>query len=185
MSPLNIHPEQAAPASKKKNNKSLKIFLGIGVLVAIPVIGSTFAATINLNGNPTGTVEFAQGSIGTAECDVLMTVGASSAWTTVVGVSDFYLKKITISDIDVTQACEAKTLVVSVVGNIAGEEAPISSGVTQVSIPMGSTSGALSPSPAGFTADLTVASGEGTLVVTIANPTLLSTDVTKFLIQSS
>jgi hypothetical protein len=185
MSPLNIHPEEVAPVSKKKKSKTLKVFLGIGVLVAIPVIGTTFAATIGINGGGANTVQFAQGSIATAACDSAMTVTAGSAYLTVNTVTAFYLKKITISGIKLdTGGCVGKTLVVS--ADAAGTEPALIDSDTQLSIPIStaSTLGTLSPAT-GFTAAISGSGESGQIVITIASPIVLSEDVDKFLIQSS
>jgi hypothetical protein len=66
MSPLNIHPEEevAVPKKKKKQNKALKVMLGIAALVAVPVVGSTLAGTITVNTG--GNVNFGQGSASAA-----------------------------------------------------------------------------------------------------------------------
>jgi hypothetical protein len=196
MSPLNIHPEEVAPVSKKKNgNKTLKVFLGIGVLIAIPVIGSTFAATININSG--GTVQFAQGSSSTAACDEELTTSATSAYLS----GSFKLKTVTISGIDLTSGCEGKTLIVSV--DNANSEADISTGVKQVSVTIpgtvSSSATELTNITAGFTTSFTNASGAsyqsggsavaydeaGKIVITITTPALASSSVTKILVQSS
>jgi hypothetical protein len=194
MSPLNIHPEEVAPVSKKKKSKTLKVFLGIGVLVAIPVIGTTFAATIGINGGGANTVEFAQGSIATAACDATLNVRANSVYAT-----SFKLSSITISGIDLAApGCNGKTLVVSV--DDGGTEQAVITGVTQISVtlPAGTGSagsetvadGTTSPATtSGFTSSLTVASGVGSLVISIDTPatnSLINSDtIDKFLIQSS
>jgi hypothetical protein len=192
MSPLNIHPEELAPVSKKKSNKTLKVFLGIGVLVAIPVIGTTFAATIGINSG--GSVEFAQGSTATAACDATLNVRANSVYAT-----SFKLSSITISGIDLAApGCNGKTLVVSV--DDGGTEQAVITSVTQISVtlPAGTGSagseivadGTTAPTTtAGFTSSLTVASGVGSLVISINTPaasSLIDSDtIDKFLVQSS
>jgi hypothetical protein len=195
MSPLNIHPEEVMSAPKKKKSKTLKVMLGLGALILVPVIGSTFAASIAINSS--GTVQFAQGSIATAGCDAAMTVNATSSYAS----SAFNLKTITISDIDLATGCEGKTLVVSV--DSSGSEADISTGVKQVSFTIPATAGTstttLTNVTSGFTATLSNASGSayktdatavpydeaGKVVITITTPALASSSVTKFLIQSS
>jgi len=191
MSPLNIHPEEVAPTAKKKSNKTLKVFLGIGVLIAIPVIGSTFAATININNS--GTVQFAQGSSATAACDTAITTAATSEFST-----SFKLKTIILTDVDLT-TCKGKTMTVSVAtGN--SEATLISSGsVKQLSFKIPQTvSGNLAAadlSPAsGFTATITAADGttltaltdtEAKLTISITTLLLESSAVDKILVQSS
>jgi len=203
MSPLNIHPEEEAvmPKKKKKQNKTLKVLLGIGVLVAIPVIGTTLAASIAINSG--GNVNFGQGTVTTAACDSDITTAASSSYETVSSTAAFYLKTITLSGIDLTAGhCAGKSFIVSVDAG-GGTEVNISSGVKQVSFTIPATAGAtttdLTGVTAGFTAVLTNASDANyktnttavaydsgaKVVVTITSPVLTSSTVTKFLVQSS
>ena len=64
MSLLNFNPSGSMPKGEKK---SLKILLGIGALVGTIALGSTLAASINLNNS--GPVEFGQGVTQTTACD--------------------------------------------------------------------------------------------------------------------
>jgi hypothetical protein len=116
MSPLNIHPEEIAPVAKKKNNKNLKVFLGIGALIAIPVIGFTFAASIDINGGDDATLEFAQGVIDTAACDNDITISATSRWS----AGAFVLDEITLDNFDFS-TCNGKTLIISAVEGAGAE----------------------------------------------------------------
>lgn len=104
MSPLNIHPEAEVSAKKRKNNKALKIFLGIGALIAVPAIGSTLAASITIS---SGTVQFGQGIATAAACDSSITVTPNA--TFVEADNQFKLGTVTISDLNAT-ACASKTL---------------------------------------------------------------------------
>lgn len=64
MSILNLNaPQGRGPIGKKKT----KIWMGVGLLVAVLGIGSTFAANISLN-SPGGTTEFGQGVSQTVYC---------------------------------------------------------------------------------------------------------------------
>ena len=105
MSPLNIRPEEEVIVPKKKKNKSLKVLLGVGVLVAVPVIGSTLAGSISLNSG--GSIEFGQGSAATVACDSDgITVTPTSAYSS----GAFKLDTITLSGIDLTaNHCAGKT----------------------------------------------------------------------------
>jgi hypothetical protein len=202
MSPLNIHPEEevAVPKKKKKQNKALKVMLGIAALVAVPVVGTTLAASIAINSG--GNVNFGQGSVATAACDSAITTAASSSYETVSGTAAFYLKTITLSGIDLTSGCEGKSFIVSVDGG-SGTEVDISSGVKQVSFTIPATAGASSTTltgvTAGFSAALTNASDvsyktdstavpyddAAKIVITITAPVFASSSVSKFLVQSS
>ncbi len=52
--------------------KSLKIIIGVGMIAGVIALGSTLAASINLNGG--GAVEFGQGVVQTTACDSDITV---------------------------------------------------------------------------------------------------------------
>jgi hypothetical protein len=119
MSPLNIHPEEAVNVPKKKKNKTLKVMLGIAALVAVPVVGTTLAASIAIN---TGSaVQFGQGVVQATACDAAITVTAASAFANAAydqsaspGTTggSFNLGDVTISDIAST--CYAKEFVINV-----------------------------------------------------------------------
>ena len=57
------HDDSSTPRPKKP----LKLFLGVGVLVGVIALGSTLAASINLNSG--GPIEFGQGVAQTVACD--------------------------------------------------------------------------------------------------------------------
>jgi hypothetical protein len=108
MSPLNIHPEEAVNLPKKKKNKTLKVLLGIAALVAVPVVGSTLAASIGINtGN---NIQFGQGVTQAVACDSAITVTAGSGFTNASTAGAFSLTTVTISDVDV--ACDGKTFTI-------------------------------------------------------------------------
>jgi len=193
MSPLNIHPEEVAPVAKKKSNKTLKVFLGIGVLIAIPVIGTTFAATIGINGGGLNTVQFAQGSIATAACDAEITTQATSEFSTA-----FKLKTIVLGDVNLV-TCKGKTITVSVATGNSEATLIATDSVKQLSFKIPATvsgtltASELSPSP-GFSASITAANGDALtaltdtaakLTITISTLLLDSSAVNKILVQSS
>jgi hypothetical protein len=205
MSPLNIHPEEdvAVPKKKKKQNKTLKVMLGIAALVAVPVVGTTLAASIAVNAG--GNVDFGQGAATAAACDSALTISATSAYAS----STFQVKTISVSGIDLKTtggsdnsggSCLGKTLIVS--ADVSGTEGAISGTDTQISFTLPSSTGnaATMVAPAsgvtavlykGATGTTTYASGGGDLdeagrvLITIATPVLTSSTVTKFLVQSS
>ena len=185
---------------KRFLNKKAIGFLAAGlILIAIPVIGTTLAGTITINSGTA--VQFAQGSITTATCDADITVSATSTYS-----DNFYLKTITLSGINLVSGCEGKTLTVSA-ATTASPSIPgtISSGVTDIAftIPaiVGSSSTLVTGLPAGITATagMVNASGSayksastavpydatGSITLTVTTPTLLTSTVSKFLIQAS
>lgn len=84
MSILNLNtPQGRGPAGKK----SVKLWMGVGLLAAVLGFGSTFAASITLN-QPGGTTEFGQGVTQTVYCggDQSVTITPISSYrNTVVG----------------------------------------------------------------------------------------------------
>ena len=80
MGGLNVHADDqnsASPSQKKKWFKSPKVIFGVGVLIAIPIIGTTFAGTVRVN---TGSgITFGQGQVAAVACDddVVITPNAS------------------------------------------------------------------------------------------------------------
>lgn len=192
--------EEDVKKSKNFFNKKVIGFLTAGaILIAVPIIGTTLAGTITINSG--NAVQFAQGSITTATCDSAITISATSTYS-----DDFYLKTITLSGINLVSGCEGKTLTVSA-ATTASPSIPgtISSGVTDISftIPsaVGTTSTAVTGLPAGITATagMVNASGAayksaatavnydaaGAVTLTVTTPTLLTSTISKFLIQAS
>jgi hypothetical protein len=83
----------------KLNHKSLKLVLGVGALVGVIALGSTLAASINLNsGAP---VEFGQGVAQTAACsgDNSIIVTPTSTFINEEEAGAFYFTSVTLSDI--------------------------------------------------------------------------------------
>ena len=185
---------------KRFLNKKAIGFLAAGlILIAIPVIGTTLAGTITINSGTA--VQFAQGSITTATCDAAITVSATSTYS-----DDFYLKTITLSGINLVSGCEGKTLTVSA-ATTATPSIPgtISSGVTDIAFTIPATVGSASTLVTGLPAGITATSGmvnasgaayksattavnydaAGSITLTVTTPTLLTSTVSKFLIQAS
>ena len=183
---------------KRFLNKKAIGFLAAGlILIAIPVIGTTLASTITINSGTA--VQFAQGSITTATCDADITVSATSTYS-----DDFYLKTITLSGIKLdTGGCAGKTLTVSA-ATTASPSIPgtISSGVTDIAFTIPATVGSASTLVTGLPAGITATTGmvnasgtayktatpydtAGSITLTVTTPTLLTSTVSKFLIQAS
>jgi len=186
---------------KKFLNKKAIGFLAAGsILIAIPIIGTTLAGTITINSG-TG-VQFAQGSITTATCDESITVSATSTYS-----DNFYLKTITLSGIKLdTGGCAGKTLTVSA-ATTASPSIPgtISSGVTDIAFTIPETVGESSTLVTGLPGGITATAGmvnasgsayksastavpydtAGSITLTVTTPTLLTSTISKFLIQAS
>jgi hypothetical protein len=111
VSPLNIHPEESAP-KKRKNNKVLKILLGIGALIIVPVIGTTLAAQITIG---SGAIQFGQGVQQATACDSAITVTAASTFSNTAAAGAFNMGDVAITAI--LDACNAKKFTVSLFGD--------------------------------------------------------------------
>ena len=89
---------------KKKSRKGL--FIGIGILAATPILGSTLAASISLGSSA---IEFGQGSIAVTACDTEVTVTPVASFDPGTGANGtFYLDKFTVTGVD--EACVGKTM---------------------------------------------------------------------------
>ena len=181
------------------NKKAIGFFAAGLILIAIPVIGTTLAGTITINSGTA--VQFAQGSITTATCDADITVSATSTYS-----DNFYLKTITLSGINLVSGCEGKTLTVSA-ATTATPSIPgtISSGVTDIAFTIPATVGSASTLVTGLPAGISATTGmvnasgsayksattgvpydtAGSITLTVTTPTLLTSTVSKFLIQAS
>jgi hypothetical protein len=193
MAPLNIHAEESV-APKRKNNKTLKILLGIGALVAIPVISTTLAGTVTINSG--SSIQFGQGVVSTATCDNAITVSLDSVFSS----GSFVLENINLSNLNTTPTssevgCGGKYLKIRAY-NASNQLVVIDSAATTntlivFQIP---TSGSTQPNPAtsntsagttitGWTS--TAGAATDTLVLNINGTQPAAGDIAKITIESS
>jgi hypothetical protein len=132
MSILNLNaPQGRGPAGKK----SLKIWMGVGLLAAVLGFGSTFAASITLN-QPGGTTEFGQGVTQTVYCggDQSVTISPISTYQNkVVGEG--------------TPAVAAGTFAARIVNGsiLSANDVSVSNSITKTTIATGSNSSSTLP----------------------------------------
>lgn len=108
MSLLDFNDESSNKAGSKK---SLKYLLGIGTLVGTIALGSTLAASINLNNS--GPVEFGQGIAQTTACDDEITITPYSTFVNEEGGGDYYFSSLNISGIDSSEGkCSGKRFLI-------------------------------------------------------------------------
>jgi hypothetical protein len=95
-----------------RNSKNLKTILGIGALAGVIALGSTLAASINLNsGTP---VEFGQGLTQTTACDNDIMLTPFSTFVNSQSGGTFMGTSILISNVDSsTEGCAGKSLTIS------------------------------------------------------------------------
>jgi hypothetical protein len=88
--------------------KSLKLILGVVILAGAVGIGSTLAASINLNSG--GPVEFGQGVAQTIACDDEITITPYSTFINQEGGGEYYFSSLRVSGIDSSSdKCSGKT----------------------------------------------------------------------------
>ena len=98
---LNFEPSSS---SRNGSKKPFKLILGIGALVGALALGSTLAASINLNSG--GPVEFGQGLIQTTACDDDVTITPYSNFINDGENSQFYFTSFSVTDI--SELCDGK-----------------------------------------------------------------------------
>ena len=100
----------------KPNHKSLKLVLGVGVIVGVIALGSTLAADISLNlGAP---VEFGQGIAQTTACDDDITITPFSTFVNEEEAGSHKFTSLQVSGIDSSSGkCDGKSFVIKAYGD--------------------------------------------------------------------
>jgi hypothetical protein len=126
VSALNLDPNDF-DAVKKRKNRNLKVLLGLAALIAVPLIGTTLAAsiTIGTSGTP---VQFGQGITMAAACQTnAITLTPSATYTNAVNTNSdststlgnsFTLGTVAVTGID--SACNNKYFTIKAYDNTAG-----------------------------------------------------------------
>jgi Concanavalin A-like lectin/glucanases superfamily len=122
---LNLEPDKTSRVERSvivirslfSDSKFSKIFLGIAFSFTL-ILGSTFAANINLNDNQA--IQFGQGIAQTIACDNDVIVTPYSAFQNDSGAGSFKFSSIKISQIDM-ETCHGKTLRIDVYNNNLGQ----------------------------------------------------------------
>jgi hypothetical protein len=99
-----------------------KIVLGVGLIASIPLILSTFAASVTVG---TGALEFGQGSQQATACDQKIFVALGEEWHGAPTPEDssagfFRVRAVTVSNLDL-EACAGKKLRVRLIDNTSSE----------------------------------------------------------------
>ena len=173
MTLLNFSDSGEKPAGRRK---PLRAILGIGALVGAVALGSTLAASINLNDS--GPVEFGQGVVQTTACDDEITITPYSTFVNEDGGGSFMGTSIVISGVDSsTEGCSGKNLTIT--GFTSSEP------IAQIMVEVASASPWFTIDDVyGATLD-DVSSSSFTIVI---DPNILSieaSEVTRFTIESS
>jgi len=106
---------ESSKPNRSGSRKPFKLLIGIGALVGVIALGSTLAASINLNtGKP---VEFGQGVAQTTACDNNILVTPFGKFINATGEGSFMLAGITLSNLDTTsEGCAGKSFNIEAFG---------------------------------------------------------------------
>jgi hypothetical protein len=110
--------EIAVTNEKKTKRNKFFIFLGIAVLIAVPVIGTTYAASISVG---SGETQFGQGQVQTTACDDAITLTPTASFTNAAGAGTFKVGTVVLSGI--ADACSGKKFKVTAYNNTANSAA--------------------------------------------------------------
>ena len=99
-----------------------KIFFGVALIAAVPMLLSTFAASVTVG---TGSLEFGQGSQQATACDQKVFVALGEEWKGMPTPQDpsagfFRVRTVTVSNLDLT-SCAGKKLRVRLIDGNSGE----------------------------------------------------------------
>ena len=186
MSSLNLEQDEPVPTKNKKKNRNLKIFLGIGALIAIPAIGSTLAASITVNA---GSVQFGQGISQAVACDSNVTITPVNQFSNAQTAGSFNLDTITVSGI--ANACSGFKFSLKAFGDTSSTPLTISSGgaITNAIIftpTISSSCTLVAQASASETDTCTYSSDSNTVQVVLgAGVTLPATSIYKFTLETS
>jgi len=172
----NFAPSNLGPKSARNR---IKVAIGIGALAGVIALGSTLAASINLNsGTP---VEFGQGIVQVTACDSNIVVVPISKFVN-GNPGDFLFSGIRLSDIDSTdqsessEGCLGKGFKVKTFDSSGSKLEPEYT-ITVGSRDYSSSEGTVSSSGAG--------TQNGSATLTFRNPTISALDVFRITIESS
>lgn len=175
-----------------------RAFIGVAMLLVIPYIGSSLAATVTINGaSGSGGIEFGQGTQVTVVCDDTIKTSIDEEWY--ASSSIFRVKTITLtginnaSDLNATtanQGCGGKSLTLKLyatntivdIGTTTGENS------AAFTVPAaGTSSGSVSITGAtGMTAASTVGASETSITLTLSSSlNINATSITRVVLESS
>ena len=155
------------------------------ILLALPVIGTTLAASISINSG--SSVQFGQGVIQATACDEAITVTANTSFTNASGAGSFNVDTITLSGI--ADACSAKTFTVRAYDTTTATPLTVNSGGTPttalVFVPTISGSCTIAVTGSTFTTSVCTYSSNNNSVAIKVPTTLSAASVYKFTLETS
>jgi hypothetical protein len=177
MWPLNFSSSGHAPKGAKK---TLKLLFGIGALVGTIALGSTLAASINLNDS--GPVEFGQGVTQTIACSGTesLTITPNATFVNATGGGSFRFSSVKVSGVPST--CNGKNFTIRAYGD--SSDNPLALFDDDATTVLAYNDGESFKLGSGLSG-LTINSGDGTFTINFTTPVALSTEVFSITIESS
>jgi hypothetical protein len=168
----------------------MKIALGAAVLLLIPILGTTFAASIAVNGG--SAVQFGQGVASVNACDTSVTIGPAGDYN--YASDAFHLETVTITNLD-TVSCAGKTITLRAYDSSTSTSMVISNGTDPkaIKVSFSGASGAatlLNGSP-DYTATFSTSSTTGSLTISLptnkyaTSSAAISSSLTRFTFETS
>jgi hypothetical protein len=165
--------------------KRSKLIFGAIILLALPVIGTTLAASITINSNTS--VQFGQGVVQAASCDDAITISANSSFTNASGAGSFNVDTITLAG--VADACSGKTFTIRAYDTTTATPLTVNSGGTPttalVFVPTISGSCTIAVTGSTFTTSVCTYSSNANTVAIKVPTTLSAASVYKFTLETS
>ena len=173
MSLINFNSSEPKRSGEKK---TLSIILGIGALVGVIAIGSTLAASINLNNSDP--VEFGQGVAQTTACDDDITLTPFSTFVNAQGGGTFMGTSLVISGVDSSAGgCGGKNFTITGYSN--------TSPIAQIIVSATSTSPWFTIEPVAGATLTDVSSSSFTITIDPSTLPIEASEVSRFTIESS
>ena len=162
-----------------------KFIFGAVILLALPLIATTLAASITINSG--STVQFGQGVIQAATCDDAITISANSSFTNASGAGSFNVDTVTLSG--VANACSGNTFTIRAYDTTTATPLTLNSGGTPttafVFVPTISGSCSIAVTSSTFTTSVCTYSSDATSVAIKVPVTLSAASVYKFTLETS
>ena len=193
-SPLTDHLGPSFGGQKQKNKR---VFIGAALLLFVPYLGSTLAASVTISGSGgASAIEFGQGNQVAITCDTSITSTINESWY--AASSTFTVASVVLSGVNVASAiattannggCGGKLMTVKLYTGAAGSATPAvigNGGATSVTftVPTSGTSVSVSGST-GITGAASIdGSSIGTITLTLPSGVVSAADITRVSLET-
>jgi len=192
-SPLTNHFGENFGGGKPRRKR---VFIGAALLLIVPYIGSTLAASVTITGSGGSTaIEFGQGNQVAITCDTSITTTINESWF--AASSTFTVASVVLSGVNVASAiattandggCGGKLMTVKLYTGAAGSATPAvignsSSTSVTFTVPTSGTSVSISGST-GITGGAVIAGSTGTITLTLPSGLLSAADITRVSLET-